>query len=121
MFTPDTNGDEIRNATVSITSSNSSIVWFSEDIQWKISGNNTLSNEFIFSPDAQNVPLAQTIPVNILVAWTEIDVIRGVVSGAASQNLQIVVTDLKPNFMIRDNLANHVSNWIFVFILIQTL
>ena len=109
---------------MSITSSNSSIVWYSEDIQWKITDNNTLLNEFIFSPEAQNVPLEKTIPVNILVAWTEFDQRRGLISGASSQNLQIIVTDLKPNFMIgtrRENLANRVSNWIFAFILLQTL
>lgn len=128
MYSPGT--DAINQTTVSITSSDNTVVYFSDGIEWALIptdspwniGNFTLYYKFIFSPEAQNVPLERTIPVNIIVAWTEVEERSGRINGATSQSLEIIVTDLKPNFMIgTSNSAIHVSNWIFNFMLLHIL
>lgn len=128
MLSPGT--DAIEEAKVSITSSDNTLVYFTQDIQWSLIPKDTLWNtenfslyyKFIFSPETQNVPLEKTIPVNILVSWTEIEERSGRINGATSQSLALVVTDLKPNFMIgTSNSATDISNYFFTFMLLHIL
>ena len=123
-------GNEITHANVSITSPDNKIVYFSDRIKWERVPKDAPYKDysrcykFIFSPETQNVPLAKTTHVNILVAWTEVEEKNGNINAATSQSLPIIVTNLKPNYMIgtkETNSANQISIWTFHFMLLQTL
>jgi hypothetical protein len=120
--------NKITRANVSITSPDNKIAYFSDEIKWQPVPEDapykdfSFYYKFIFSPETQNVPLQKTITVNILL--TEVEESNGKIYGATSQSLPIVVSDLKPNFMIgtKDkNSAKQISKWIFYFMLLQTL
>jgi hypothetical protein len=115
---------------VSVTSPDNKVVYFSDRIKWEPVPADAPYKDFsryyrfIFSPQAQNVPLSKTAHVSIFLEWTEVEERNGLIQGATSQSLPIVVTNLKPNFMIGTKEANsgkQSSNWIFNFMLLHVL